>query len=143
MIAALTRANWTIVAFAVLTIGVLGCGSNKPLPTDDPPDIAAEDTTSVDDAADTKEPIITRQEVIETAPSRSHVQTRGVIKDYSLKGCGFLIEVDLMGRKTLFQPELLDADFMKDGLPVTFNYTKARRPVTCEGAIPIIIDAIQ
>lgn len=97
--------------------------------------------TAGDDSSD-NDRIISREDD-EKAVSEN-LKIKGIIRDESIKdGCGFLIEVNMMGNKTYYQPHLLGEEFKEDGLEVSFTYTRSRRQSTCEMAVPIILDSIE
>ena len=98
--------------------------------------------TNPDSGNDTTSAVVEPDKPIVTQTAK--VALKGIIRDYTMtSGCEFLIEVEFMGKKSLYQPELLDEKFKDEGLEVKFTYTRSRRPITCSDAVPIILDSIE
>ena len=118
------------VFWVVGLLFILGCGTGK--------GVRENDTSS-----NSSDSVVTKLEISEIGASK--MVYKGIVKDESIRGssCGFLIEYVSFGNTVWFQPDFMDHKFMKDGLEVTFTYTKSRRPVTCDGTVPIILDTIE
>ena len=120
-----------IFYIASLVCVLSACGSSKS---------AGDKSTSTDDTTElTEKP--------EKKHTGAHINIEGLVKDKSEGqeggGCGFVIEVEIDGKKMLLDPDSLPTKYQKDGSKVVISFDYSRRVSNCPDAMPVILSEIE
>lgn len=128
--------NFYNIAFILFLVASCGTGKNATSTTN---------ATTIETAVDNDNE--TPDEVIDPTNGQnvSVLITRGVIRDKSADGCGFIIRMMVDANtetSTYYEPLKLPKEYQEDGKLIRIEYRMSRRPSNCTIAIPIIIDKV-
>lgn len=77
----------------------------------------------------------------------AHINIDGVVKDKSAGqeggGCGYVIQVEIDGKKMVLDPDSLPTKYQKDGARVVISFDYSRRVSKCPDAMPVILSEIE